>query len=53
MMKNSKKQDDPARFSWADIVAFCLALYRLLLPQLIVTFLVVAIVMYLIFFVWF
>ncbi len=48
-MKDRNGQDKRRHFSWSDIVAFCLALYRLLLPQLLVTFLVAAAVIVLLF----
>lgn len=40
-------------YSWSDIVAFCLAMYRVLLPQLLITLLVALVVVFILFFVWF
>ena len=49
-MKDENKTDTPKHFSWSDILAFCLALYRILLPQLLITFLIAAAVIALLFF---
>ncbi len=59
--KKSKQSGDHKRredevevqFTWKDILAFCLAMYRLLLPQLLITLLVVLVLVYLLFGVWF
>lgn len=41
------------QFTWKDILAFCLAMYRLLLPQLLITLLVVLVSFYLLVRIWF
>lgn len=48
-IKSDKIKDT---FSWRDIFAFCIALYKLLLPQLLLTFLLVVLGLFLVFSVW-
>jgi len=45
-------QNQPV-YSWKEIFAFCIAMYRLLLPQLFLTLLVILAFVYLLFWLWF
>ncbi len=55
---NGQKENEEAEekrrpiYSWRDIFAFCIAMYRVLIPQLLLTLLAVVIFIYLIFFLW-
>ncbi len=50
--KNREGNDLRKSFTWKDIFAFTFAMYRLLLPQLLIILLVVVIFLYLLFWLW-
>ncbi|MFO7952063.1 MAG: hypothetical protein R6U91_04555 [Bacillota bacterium] len=49
----SKEEYQQVQFSWQNILAFCLAMYRLLIPQLILTFIVIIVLIFFLFWIWF
>ncbi len=51
--KNSEGTDPKKAYTWKDIFAFTIAMYRVLLPQLLITLLVVVVLVYLLFWLWF
>jgi len=51
--KNSEGNDPKKTYTWKDIFAFTIAMYRVLLPQLLITLLVVVVLVYLLFWLWF
>jgi len=51
--KNQEEEFPQVYFSWKDILAFCAAMYRLLIPQLLLTLLVVTVFVFLLFWLWF
>ena len=51
--ENREGNDLKKAYTWKDIFAFTIAMYRLLLPQLLITLLVVVVLVYLLFWFWF
>jgi len=50
--ENREGNDRKKKYTWKDIFAFTIAMYRLLLPQLLITLLVVIVLLYLLFWLW-
>ena len=48
----NEDKDPLTFFSWKDILAFCLAIYRILIPQLLITLLVVLVFVLMLFWLW-
>lgn len=51
--ENREGNDLKKAYTWKDIFAFTIAMYRILLPQLFLTLLVIAVLVYLLFWLWF